>query len=300
MRIVRRGETLVLETPAKINLFLEVCGRRVDGYHDLRTVMLAVSLTDTLHVRPSPSGALRFRQHLAGTFHADDGRPPEDDRNLVVRAARRLAETVGVPAAAEIELWKRIPWQAGLGGGSSDAAAVLLMLNRLWDLQLPWDELHSIAATLGSDLNFFVAQSPLALCSGRGEDVTAQPLRRRLSIVIAQPAGGLSTAEVFRHWRPSEVPACPATLLRWLAGDSHPFPASGVYNGLQGPAERLHSDLLPLQRRMSQCGLTSVAMTGSGSACFGLARSDRHASRAAQRLRNQPGWGAWAVRPWIP
>ncbi|MFV0445042.1 MAG: 4-(cytidine 5'-diphospho)-2-C-methyl-D-erythritol kinase [Planctomycetaceae bacterium] len=298
MRIARQGETLVIDTPAKVNLFLEVLGRRDDGYHDLLTVMLAISLTDTLQFRIAAQPGVWFHQHLTTASPSQAGSPPHDDNNLVVRAARRLAEVAGLDPAVEISLWKRIPWQAGLGGGSSDAAATLVALNRLWGLQLPPADLHQLAATLGSDLNFFLAQSPLALCTSRGEIVDRQPLRRPLSLVIAQPEGGLGTADVFRRWEPTSAPRRPDQLLTWLAGDSHRNTTLGVYNALQHPAGQLHPGLKLIQQRLIRCGLQSVAMTGSGSACFGLAGSHRQAVRVARWMRGQFRHRAWAVRTW--
>lgn len=294
--MVRQGESLVVETPAKLNLFLEVLGRRVDGYHDLETVMLAVSLCDTLHFRTAGQGELRFHQKLALTGDsARTGAPSAGDDNLVLRAARRLAEVTGCRRGAAIELTKRIPWQAGMGGGSSDAAATLLALNVLWELRLSVVELHAIAASLGSDLNFFIARTPLALCRGRGEVVEPRPLRRRLDFVVVQPRGGLSTAAVFQWWRRHSTVASPDRLLAWLAGEAGVDPRSAAYNALQQPACQLHAGIDNVCRRLSGSGVMQPRLTGSGSACFGLCRTRRQAECVARRWRMCSSARAWAV-----
>lgn len=296
MRISRQGDTLVVEAPAKLNLHLEVLGRRPDGFHDLKTVMVAVSLTDTLRLRPAPRGEFRLTQRLALPNASALGvAPPDGETNLVIRAARALADVAVAPHGAEIELIKRIPWQAGLGGGSSDAAATLLGLDQLWQLNLSKQELHHIAARLGSDLNFFMERSPLAVCTGRGEAVASLPLRRRIDFVIVQPSGGLSTAEVFRHWIPSECPVDSVPLMHWLANESSPLAPQALYNSLQPPARELHAGVERTCRRLAACGLTAVAMSGSGSACFGVCRSRRHAALLAARLRCERDCRAWAV-----
>jgi 4-diphosphocytidyl-2-C-methyl-D-erythritol kinase len=296
MRTSRQGESLVVEAPAKLNLHLEVLGRRVDGYHDLETVMLAVDLCDTLRFCRSSDGRIVLRQAFAAELGSSAAAPPGGDDNLVVRAARRLAESTGCTHGVEIELLKRIPWQAGMGGGSSDAAATLLALNHLWELQLPVDELHRIAATLGSDLNFFIAQTPLALCSGRGEQIAPQPLRRRIDLVVAQPDGGLSTAAVFKRWQRHEGRKAANPLLAWLSGDSSHVLPVGVYNALQPAAEELHPGMCCLRHDMSALGLQCVTMTGSGSACFGVCHSRRQAQRVAEQLRSRSSGRAWAVQ----
>lgn len=296
MRISRRDDALIVETPAKLNLHLEVLGRRDDGFHDLETVMVAVSLCDTLLLRPALPGQFVLRQRLAFAAPSWGPAPPTDDRNLVLRAARALAEATGTTRGVEIELLKRIPWQAGLGGGSSDAAATLWGLNQLWGLQLAPAVLHRVAATLGSDLNFFVARTPLAVCTGRGEHVQPYPLRRRLDCVIAQPPEGLSTAAVFRHWQPGGAMHRPDQLLSWLRGESALAAPASAYNALQSPALVLHSGVARLCRALAGLGATLVSMTGSGSACFGVCRSRRHAAQVASRVRRQTDCLTWVVQ----
>src|SRR2546423_12641337 len=172
---------LTLRAPAKVNLFLEVTARRPDGYHELRTLLVAVSLFDVLAFAHSPTVRLSCTDPTLGTG-------PE---NLVVRAADLLRRHTGTKAGADIALTKRIPVQAGLGGGSSDAATALVGLNRLWKLGLGRDDLIGLAAEVGSDVAFFL-RPPACWCTGRGEDVTPWPMGGRLHLVLACPPFGLS------------------------------------------------------------------------------------------------------------
>ena len=175
--------------PAKLNVFLEVLGKRADGYHELETLMVVVDLYDTLRVIDDPGGAIALR--------CDDPSLPTGRENLVVRAAERLREASGIERGATIDLLKAIPAQAGLGGGSSDAAAALLALDRLWNLQTPPDRLDALAGEIGSDVAFFL-HPPAALCRGRGERggaglaVEGVPLCPDLSSCWDQHRGGVS------------------------------------------------------------------------------------------------------------
>src|SRR5438067_3423529 len=158
----RVTDALVVETPAKVNLHLEILARRPDGYHDLETLLVAVSLYDTLEFRPDRSGALTLTCNRPDLSCGPD--------NLVLKAAAALRRHSGYSGGAAIHLTKVIPMQAGLAGGSSDAAATLSGLNRLWNLGLEKDELARLGAEIGSDVPFFFA-APAAWCTVRGEIV---------------------------------------------------------------------------------------------------------------------------------
>ena len=190
MILRRRGADVLVRAPAKVNLFLEVLRRRPDGYHELATLMTAVSLYDTLLFGDDPSGTVRLRCDRPDLSAGPD--------NLVCRAAELLRRRTGRDLGAVIRLWKRIPMPAGLGGGSSDAAAALAGLNALWRLGLSRAELAGLGAELGSDVPFFFA-APAAWCMGRGEKVEPFALGRPLDFVLVSPPVGLSTAEVFRE-----------------------------------------------------------------------------------------------------
>src|SRR5438105_3037393 len=180
----RHADAVVVWAPAKVNLYLEVLAKRADGYHEIATLMVAVSLYDTLEFKEETSGEIGFR-----CDHPDLTTGPD---NLVLRAVQLLRQRTGCPRGVHIRLAKRIPLASGLAGGSSDAAATLAGLNRLWRLGLKRGELAQLGAELGSDVAFFFA-TPAAWCTGRGEQVAPLRLGRPLWLVLVQPPFGLST-----------------------------------------------------------------------------------------------------------
>lgn len=293
MRIRRQGPSLVVDTPAKLNLFLEVHGRRPDGYHDIETVMVSVDLYDTLRFTLLREPMLQLSVLPAVSRGAvPQPQIPVGNDNLVLRAATLLRERFGVHKGVRIELQKRIPAQAGMGGGSSDAAATLAGLNRLWDLGLASQELHSLAATLGSDINFFLDSPLLAVCRGRGEAIEPHLLQTRLSFVAVQPERGLSTAAVFRRWEgaPGKT-SCEPLLAAARAGSSLP----ALYNALQPPAESLYPELKTWCQALSSAAAGPALMTGSGSVCFAVCRNPRQAARTAAWIRQRFRLSAWPL-----
>lgn len=294
MRFCCQGPSLAVHAPAKLNLFLEVLGRRPDGYHELETVMVSIGLYDTLLFTGDASQQTRLRCRLA-TTHAVSPQQQASlsgEDNLVLRAAHVLREETGCDRGVRIDLIKRIPLQAGLGGGSSDAAATLVGLNRFWELGLSSVRLHKLAARLGSDVNFFLDSPRGALCTGRGEDILPLSLTQRLHFVVACPAAGLSTAEVFRHWQPTgDSPHSSAALVAALqSGRSH-VAADRLFNALQTPACGLNDAVARTLADLQSAGGAAVAMSGSGSSCFALCRSARQARHLAGRVgARADGW----------
>ncbi|MCA9080691.1 MAG: 4-(cytidine 5'-diphospho)-2-C-methyl-D-erythritol kinase [Planctomycetaceae bacterium] len=285
MRLRAYGGALLIEAPAKLNLFLEVLGRREDGFHDLETLMLSVGLYDSLRLAAADGGEIRLR--LEGC-HVPLSAPLQvDDTNLVVRAARLLQTHTGSQQGVRIELTKRIPVEAGMGGGSSDAAATLVGLNRLWQLGLSSGELHALAAQLGSDVNFFLDSAPAALCHGRGEQIAMVPMAGPLPFVILKPKSGCPTGAIFRTLQLGGAMHGPDRLLSALAVGNWKGFRSECYNALQAPAEELNSDVGRALSLLNGNDVVTAGMTGSGSACFGLCRSVRQARMLANRLRQQ-------------
>jgi 4-diphosphocytidyl-2-C-methyl-D-erythritol kinase len=276
---------LVLRTSAKVNLALEVLGRRSDGYHELSTVLQAVDLFDRLTVE------------TAGTIslETNDAALPTDDGNLIVRAARLLRETAGVKAGARIVLDKRIPVAAGLGGGSSDAAATLWGLNRLWGLRWRRERLMALAVGLGMDVPFFLGPGR-ALGTGRGEVLKALPAVRGYAMVLVNPGVPLSTQAVYsrvpKGWRAE--PEGTKRVLEALRTRSAARLAAALTNHLERWVEPV-----PVIGRMTAAllaaGALGAVMSGSGPTVFGVARSLDQA-RQIQRRVSRAGWSAWAVR----
>jgi 4-diphosphocytidyl-2-C-methyl-D-erythritol kinase len=263
--------------PAKLNLFLEVLGRRPDGYHEIESLMVAVDLYDTLTFADDPSGAI--------TLRCDDPTLSTGPENLVVKAARSLKAASGSPRGATIGLRKAIPAQAGLAGGSSDAAATLTALDRLWDLRTPPDRLDALAGEIGSDVAFF-RHAPAAICRGRGERVDGVPLRTTLHFVLICPPVGLSTADVYRNLTPPERPRPIGPVGDALVAGGPAALGRSLFNRLQATAEALEPALGRVRDALADLGpsLDGHLMSGSGSAYFGLARHRDAAADAARRL----------------
>ena len=291
MRFRCQGPSLVVDTPAKLNLFLDVRGKRPDGYHELETLMVSIGLFDTLRFSPQASG-IGLNMRSAGVNCADLSAGPD---NLVLRAAALLAAETGCTAGVQIELEKRIPLQSGLGGGSSDAAARLVGLNRFGKLNLSPEVLHELAARLGSDVNFFLDSHPLAVCRGRGEQVAAARLGAPLHFVLVRPRSGLSTAEVFRAWRPESKTASLERLLASLRA-GHPQSAGRLmHNALESPAVQRNSDVEEALHALRRLPCLGTAMTGSGSVCFGMCASRAQARAISGALRARTGMRVWTV-----
>lgn len=289
MRFGGQGPSLAVHTPAKLNLSLEVLGRRPDGYHELETVMVSIGLYDTLLFTEDTSYQTRLQclwTDLWSTGRSAVSLGGAD--NLIVRAAELLRAATGCTRGVTIDLWKRIPVQAGLGGGSSDAAATLVGLNRLWNLKLGTGQLHELAARLGSDVNFFLESPLAAICRGRGEQIEALAADRRLHFVVACPGSGLSTADVFRHWARGKTDATRGGRLEAGHGVRWPeFIRHRLRNDLEESARALNRDVGRTLDALRAAGATAVLMSGSGSACFAVCRSALHARAIAGRLRQQ-------------
>jgi len=271
------ADCVVVWAPAKVNLYLEVLGKRADGYHEVETLMVPVSLYDTLV----------FKEDSAGHFLLRCNRPElsTGPDNLVARAAEILRRHTGCTRGARVRLAKRIPLAAGLAGGSTDAAAALAGLNRLWGLGLKNDELAELAARLGSDVPFFFS-GPAAWCTGRGERVEATALPRRLWFVLLCPPFGLSTAEVYRGVRVPEVPLDSGGMRRALVGGDVREIGSRLHNRLQEAARALRPEVGDYLGRLAALGPAGRLMSGSGSTLFALCQDRRDAARIARELRH--------------
>ena len=235
--------------PAKLNLFLHVTGRRADGYHLLQSVFMLIDWCDTLHFERRDDGRIA-RHDLSVALPADD---------LITRAAALLQQATGTTAGADIGIDKRIPAQAGMGGGSSDAASTLLALNRLWNLNLPLQQLEQLGLQLGADVPFFL-RGRNAWVEGVGEQITPIDLPAARFCVV-KPSAGVETAGIFRHPR-LERSTKPATIAVFAA-DPYGF----GHNDLQPVAKMLCPEVSEALDLLETHGL-QARMTGSGSAVF--------------------------------
>lgn len=272
----RRADAVAVRAPAKVNLFLEVLGKRPDGYHEVATLMVAVGLYDTLEFHDDAAGRVRL--------DCDEPRLSTGPDNLVCRAAELLRRRTGCERGARVRLWKRIPMAAGLAGGSTDAAATLAGLNRLWRLGLTTAELAALGAELGSDVSFFFT-GPTAWCTGRGEVVVPAPLGRPLWFVLACPEAGLSTAAVYQNVTVPEQPE-DGEAIRRAAGEGNVEEVGRwLHNRLQPAAERLCPEVAALVGRLAALAPAGQAMSGSGTSVFALCRDYADALRVARGLR---------------
>jgi 4-diphosphocytidyl-2-C-methyl-D-erythritol kinase len=301
MFLERTARGVVVRAPAKVNLFLEVLGKRPDGYHELATLMVAVGLYDTLEFESDRTEAVQLEIVPAENQPARENLPPlsSGPDNLVCRAAELLLRHTGHKSGVRIRLRKRIPLAAGLAGGSSDAAATLAGLNALWRLGLRREELAALGARLGSDVAFFFA-TPAAWCTGRGEIVQPLTLGRPLHLVLVCPPVGLSTAEVFRNLTLPERPVDGRNLQQAaIRGDVETL-GRLLHNRLQPVAERLCPVLADLKRRLAEAGPAGELMSGSGTTMFALCRDFGEAVRLAEHLlpltRELPGSRVYCVQ----
>lgn len=281
---------LTVHAPAKLNLFLSIDDKRTDGFHEITSLMLSVGLYDTLVFTEEPSTEVELRVAEANSLLTPRNkrqRIPGGEENLVVRAIRLIQEQTGHRQGIRIELIKRIPAEAGLGGGSSDAAAALFAANKLWRLGLSISELCEIAAKLGSDIPFFLTASHSAICRGRGEIIEPVSVPQCLHFVVVRPQSGLSTAEVYRHCRVGSHSKNQAEQLvsKLASGQFHAL-SSLMLNDLQVPAEKLNSDILILKDYFSKQSVLGHMMSGSGTAYFGVCQNRAQASQIAARLRS--------------
>lgn len=276
-----------LRAHAKINLFLEIKGKRGDGYHDVVTLYHEVGLHDVVVMRPAPGGADVLR--VSGRERA--GSPAVDADNLCLRALEALRRGAGVDARFEVELEKRIPAGAGLGGGSSDAAAVIKGANELCGLGLGEDEMEGVAAEAGSDAPFFV-RGGAALGRGRGTELRKLgPFAGDFWVVLAKPGFGVSTEWVYKqvgNYRGVRELDAGEVSAGFSAGDRE-YLGGLLFNAFEGVVFPRHPELKSLRERLEEAGCRGALLCGSGSAVFGLCDGREEAERVREGLAGDPG-----------
>ncbi|MFP6679935.1 MAG: 4-(cytidine 5'-diphospho)-2-C-methyl-D-erythritol kinase [Dehalococcoidia bacterium] len=280
-----------IEAHAKVNLTLEVIGKRADGYHDIVSIMQTIDLHDTVSLRKSDDV----------TLICDDPGIGSDD-NLALVAARTLRSAAGIDAGVEITLEKRIPVSAGLGGGSSDAATVLKGLNQLWDLSFTLSELEGIAAKIGSDVPYFL-HGGTALVHGRGEHVVPLAHANLQWMVLVSPETDLNdkTARLYGQLSPSDYTR--GVLTHKLAGrirGGGDVPAQFFFNVFSPYAEVVFSDYGHIRNTFHNLGAMGISMSGAGPSMFALAPSREIGVAWQLMLEMQHGLHAYLVKRWDP
>jgi 4-diphosphocytidyl-2-C-methyl-D-erythritol kinase len=274
--VIRARRTLVTRAHAKVNLDLRVLGTRADGFHELRTVFQAIELHDTLTWMQRP-GPFTLKCRMAGV--------PLDDTNLVSQAAARLWKALrrtGEPRDITVKIEKRIPLQAGLGGGSADAAAALLALARLWG-GAPMTLLREVGTSIGADVSFFLSGGT-ALGLGLGEEIYPLVDLPTHWIVIVRPPFGVSTAEAYSWYDDDRAAGLKEPRELQLLPVPWPTRAAQMINDLEPPVVRRHPEITGLKAALRDAGAVAAAMSGSGSAVFGLFRSRAAAARLIKPL----------------
>lgn len=279
-----------IRAPAKINLCLRVVGRRADGYHLLDTIMLPVSLYDEIIIKKGGKSSLKGRL----TVTCDDPLVPWGKENLAYKAASLLLNKQHINESVHIHIHKRIPVGAGLGGGSTDAAATLVGLNRLFRLGYRRKRLENMASTIGADVPFFVKGVP-ARARGIGERLS--PLRKipRLWLIILYPKFPVSTAWVYRNLHPKLTKAIANTSINFSLGSSANL-RKLLVNDLETVTMGRYPRIGLLKEELARQGAIGTLMSGSGSSVFGVFRSKRSAERAFRRLLKDREVQAFLVR----
>ncbi|BDG34134.1 4-(cytidine 5'-diphospho)-2-C-methyl-D-erythritol kinase [Saccharococcus caldoxylosilyticus] len=268
---------LLVKAPAKINLSLDVLHKRPDGYHEVKMVMTTIDLADRIELIPRADDAIQIISQNRFV--------PDDHRNLAYQAAKLLKETFSIKQGVAISITKHIPVAAGLAGGSSDAAATLRGLNKLWNLGLTLDELAELGAQIGSDVSFCV-YGGTAIATGRGEKITPIPSPPPCWVVLAKPSIGVSTAEVYRNLKVKEVVHPDVDAMVEAIGRQDYFAICQlVGNVLEEVTLKMHPEVAHIKEQMRRFGADAVLMSGSGPTVFGLVQHDSRMQRIYNGLR---------------
>lgn len=266
-----------LHAPAKINLTLEILGKRADGFHEIDTLMVKL---------PGLSDTLDFNLSDHFSFTCDDPSLPIDSQNLVVKAAKAFEEKSGIPLNCSIFLKKAVPHGAGLGGGSSDAAATLLGLNRLFSFPLSASDLHVIASSIGSDIPFFLTAGA-SRCTGRGEKIDDVPSPPSLDLLLLKPSFSVSTPDAYKRWSASaEIPG--------ISYEAQAVGPLSLVNQLERPVFEKHRFLAELKMWLQARSETTAAlMSGSGSTVFAVLKEGANAHDLAECARSELDPSLW-------
>ena len=279
----------IIKAPAKVNLYLRVNGKTIDGYHDLTMIMQAISLYDTLEfdiVKNQPNQVVNLSCNIPYI--------PTDDKNLVVKIVKYFIENYNIRDSFNIKLTKMIPTCGGLGGGSSDAASTILFLNEFYNLKLTTDEQINIASEFGSDIPFFIYQS-ICLCEGRGEKLTRLREFNDYYIVIATPDIRVSTKDVFTQFDNMNISNFSSedkeiklnNCVRAIDKRNIRLLSESINNDLAAVTEGLHDEIKKYREKMLEYGALSSMMSGSGPSTFGIFNSFLKAMSCKRRMKKE-------------
>ncbi|MBU7007775.1 4-diphosphocytidyl-2-C-methyl-D-erythritol kinase [Peptococcaceae bacterium DYL19] len=268
-----------LDATAKINLTLDILGKRPDGYHEVEMVMQAIELHDVVVLEETGEGIEVVTNHPG---------LPGGPSNIAYRAALLIKESFGIKSGVRIQISKNIPLAAGLAGGSTDAAAVLKGLNSLWELGLSYEELLAQAVLIGSDVSFCI-RGGTALAKGRGEVITPLPDAPELWLVLVKPPLDVSTAQIYRGFDPARVAGRPDT--RMMVSSIERGDKAGIAGGLANVLESVTLSEYPvvgqIKKRLEQAGALRALMSGSGPTVFGITHDLNQAEEIAAGLKKE-------------
>ncbi len=269
-------------TNAKLNLFLRVVGKRPDGYHEIETVFHGIGLADTIVITPTETGTIDVDMVLEPPLNGD---LPAMEDNLVWSSARRLEELGGRSSGVRIEITKRIPMGAGLGGGSGNAAGVLVLLNELWEAGYDEPRLLEIAGQLGSDVPYCIGGGTV-LGTGRGEKLTRLPAPPEMWFVLGLTSTHLSTRDVYERWDEAESPTRlgSAPLVLALGGGTEAEIAGLLHNDLESAAFSMVPELRSKKQALFDAGALGAILSGSGPTLYGVASDRAHAEVIAAQV----------------
>lgn len=290
---------LEVKAPAKINIYLDVLGKRADGYHDIRSLLLPVSLFDRLILEERPNDIEMIGKslvHFEGIPWPISMGPLED--NLIIRAARLLKEITGIRRGVRIILEKHIPIAAGLGGGSSNAAAVLNGLNTLWDTGLSQDEILTLGTRLGSDIPALIHGGAIEM-NGRGDRI--RPIRQTgfsdLWLVLVNPGLCISTGDIYSRYTPgltpSPGPGIFPSILSGLEDGSLDLITAGLFNALQKTVFQKYSLLEIIHNELEKINGKGVLLSGTGSTVFALVKNHDQGHKLETQIRGISGCPLW-------
>jgi 4-diphosphocytidyl-2-C-methyl-D-erythritol kinase len=284
------SRSITIPAFAKINWSLRVLGKRADSYHELDTVLQTISLHDTVTFSSTDDESIRL--------WCDDRSLPGDETNLVWRAAAALRNRYGIKSGVKIRLEKRIPAEAGLGGGSSDAAATLFALVRFWEIELTAGNMISIAESLGSDVPFFLSGGTVS-ATGRGELIALLADAREQHLLIIKPNARVSTADAYKSLNSPALTssdAKPILLRSQVSDDSASFDLNALHNDFEAVVFRLEPEIERAKNALLKSGAIAAMLCGSGSAVFGILENQDAQERAIQAIELETGWRAFPCK----